>query len=64
LSESVPGKSEAELATRAFVDSLMDIYQNLDREKLHEEISRCVEGAVAAADTSEESGEEADGEEE
>ena len=58
MSESTPGRSETELATEAFVDSLMGIHPNLGREDLYGKIHGCVQDTVT--DTEEES----DGEEE
>ena len=60
MSESIPGKSDTELAIEAFVDSVEEIHPNLDREEFHDAISRCVDEALDSAD----GGEESDGEEE
>ncbi len=56
--ESIPGKSETELSTEAFVDSIMGIHPNLDREKFHAEISNCVQDALSSAGSGEESDDE------
>ncbi len=60
MSESMPGKSETELSTEAFVDSMMGIHPNLDREKFHDEISKCVQDALSSASPGEESEDESD----
>ena len=57
-SEYIPGgKSEEELAVDAFVDSMMEIYPNLDREEFRETINGCVRDAVGT-ENGEEEGEE------
>ena len=58
--QSIPGKSETELSTEAFVDSMMGIHPNLDREKFHAEISNCVQDALSSAGSGEESENESD----
>ncbi len=58
--QSIPGKSETELSTEAFVDSMMGIHPNLDREKFHAEISNCVQAALSSAGSGEESENESD----
>ena len=58
--ESIPGKSETELSTKAFVDSMKGIHPNLDREKFHAEISHCVQDALSSAGSGEESENESD----
>ena len=60
MSESTPGKSETELSTEAFVESMMGIHPDLDREKFHDEISKCVQDALSAAGSGEESEDESD----
>ncbi len=60
MSESTPGKSETELSTEAFVDSIMGIHPDLDREKFHDEISKCVQDALSSAGSGEESEDESD----
>jgi len=60
MSEGIPGKSETELSTEAFVDSMMGIHPDLDREKFHDEISKCVQDALSAAGSGEESEDESD----
>lgn len=51
----VPGKSDAELAIESFVDRMMEIYPNLDREEFRGAISGCVQDAVSTADGEDES---------
>jgi hypothetical protein len=58
--ESIPGKSETEISTEVFVDSMMELHPNIDREKLHAEISDCVQDALSSAGSGEESGNESD----
>ncbi len=58
MSEGVPGKTETELSTEAFVDSMMGIHPDLDREKFHDEISKCVQDALSAVGSGEESEDE------
>ena len=60
MSESIPGRSDTELAIEAFVDSIEEIHPNLDREEFRDAISTCVHEALDSAG----SGEESDGEEE
>ena len=58
-SEHMPGgKSEEELAIDAFVDSMMEIYPDLDREEFREAINGCVRDAVGTENGEEEEGEE------
>ena len=57
VSESIPGKSDTELAIEAFVDSMEEIHPNLDREEFRDAVSTCVHDALGSA------GEESDGEE-
>lgn len=61
MSDSVPGKSQTEIVIETFVDRLMEIHPNLDRERLQESMSGCVHDSVSAADTGE--GSEEDSEE-
>ncbi len=58
MSESIPGRSDTELAIEAFVDSMEEIHPNLDREEFHNAISRCVQDAMPADDEEESDGEE------
>ena len=60
MSESVPGRSDTELAIEAFVDSIEEIHPNLDREEFRDAISTCVHDALDSADGEQES----DGEDE
>ncbi len=60
MSESIPGKNETELSTEAFVDSMMGIHPDLDRETFHDEISKCVQDALSAAGSGEESEDQSD----
>ena len=60
MSEGIPGKSETELSTEAFVESMMGIHPDLDREKFHDEISKCVQDALSSAGSGEESEDESD----
>ena len=60
VSESIPGKSDTELAIEAFVDSIEELHPNLDREEFRDAISTCVHDALNSAD----GGEETDGEDE
>ena len=53
--DHLPGKSEEELAVESFVDSIMEIHPNLDREQFHNAISERVQEFV-----SEEEGDEDD----
>ncbi len=61
MSESVPGKSDTDLAIEAFVDSMEEIHPNLDREEFRDAIDRCVREALDSEDGGEESEEESDG---
>ena len=58
MSDGIPGKSETELSTEAFVESMMGIHPDLDRERFHDEISKCVQDALSAAGSGEESEDE------
>ena len=58
--DHLPGKSEEELAVQSFVDSIMEVHPNLDREQFHNAISERVQEFVSG----EEEGDEEDGEEE
>lgn len=60
MSDSVPGKSQTEIVVETFVDRLMEVHPNLDRETLHESVSSCVHDAVSSADSGEESDENSD----
>jgi len=60
VSDSGPGKSQTEIVIETFVDRLMEIHPNLDRERLHESMSGCVHDSVSAADTEEGSGEDSE----
>ncbi|MDQ3303534.1 MAG: hypothetical protein M3518_09340 [Actinomycetota bacterium] len=60
MSEGIPGKSETELSTEAFVESMTGIHPDLDRERFHDEISKCVQDALSAAGSGEESEDESD----
>jgi hypothetical protein len=55
VSESIPGKSDTELAIEAFVDSIEEIHPNLDREEFRDAISTCVHDALDSANGEEES---------
>ncbi len=57
-SEHLPASSEEELATEAFVDRIVDIHPNLDREELYETINEYVRDAVKAVEDEEESEDE------
>lgn len=57
------GKSETELAIETFVDRMMDIHSDLDRQEFHDKISGCVQEATTAAEDGE-GEEESDSEEE
>lgn len=61
MSDSVPAKNQTEIVIETFVDRLMEIHPNLDRESLHESMSGCVHDSVSAAGTGE--GSEEDSEE-
>jgi hypothetical protein len=65
VSESIPGKSDTELAIESFVDSIEEIHPNLDREEFRDAVDGCVREALDSAGDGEESDdeEEADGEE-
>ena len=60
MSESIPGKSDTELAIESFVDSIKEIHPDLDREEFRDTVSRCVHEAIDSVGD----GEESDGEEE
>ena len=60
MSESIPGRSDTELAIEAFVDSIEEIHPSLDREEFRDAVSTCVHDALASTDGEEES----DGEDE
>ncbi len=66
MSDSIPGKSDTELSIEAFVDSMMEIHPDLDREAFRETITTCVHDAVDSANGGEESeeGEEPDSDKE
>ena len=55
VSESIPGRSDTELAIEAFVDSIEEIHPNLDREEFRDAISTCVHDALDSAGDEEES---------
>ena len=55
MSEETYGRSETEMATEAFVDRMMDLYPNLDREEFHEAISECVQNTLPAEEDEERS---------
>ena len=55
VSESIPGRSDTELAIEAFVDSIEEIHPNLDREEFRDTISTCVHDALDSAGDEEES---------
>ncbi|HLL57004.1 MAG TPA: hypothetical protein VK359_03675 [Rubrobacteraceae bacterium] len=55
MSESIPGRSDTELAIEAFVDSIEEIHPNLDREEFRDAVSTCVHDALDSADGKEES---------
>lgn len=53
-SEHLPaGKTNTELAIESFVDKMMEIHPDLDREEFHDAISGCVNEAVPSADEGE-----------
>ena len=66
MSESIPGRSDTELAIEAFVDSIEEIHPNLDREEFRDAISTCVHDALDSAGGEEETDgeDESDGKEE
>ena len=66
MSEPIPGKSQTELAIESFVDSIEEIYPDLDREEFRDAVERCVREAVDSAGNREESedGEESEDEDE
>jgi len=66
VSESIPGRSDTELAIEAFVDSIEEIHPNLDREEFRDAVSTCVHDALDSAGGEEETDgeDESDGKEE
>lgn len=54
MSESIPGRSDTELAIEAFVDSIEEIHPNLDREEFRDAVSTCVHDALDSAGGKEE----------
>ena len=60
MPESIPGRSDTELAIEAFVGSIEEIHPNIDREEFRDAISACVHDALDSAGGEEES----DGEDE
>ncbi len=53
-SEHLPaGKTNTELAIESFVDKMMEIHPDLEREEFHDAISECVNEAVPSADEGE-----------
>ena len=54
MSESIPGRSDTELAIEAFVDSIEEIHPNLDREEFRDVVSTCVHDALDSAGGKEE----------
>ena len=55
MSDSIPGKSDTELSIEAFVDSMLEIHPDLDREEFRDAVSTCVHDALDSADGKEES---------
>ena len=64
VSESIPGRSDTELAIEAFVDSIEEIHPNLDREEFRDAISTCVHDALDSAGGKEDSDGEDDSDDE
>jgi hypothetical protein len=62
--ESIPGRSDTELAIEAFVDSIEEIHPNIDREEFRDAISTCVHDALDSAGGEEESDGEDDSDDE
>ncbi len=62
--ESIPGRSDTELAIEAFVDSIEEIHPNIDREEFRDAISTCVHDAIDSAGGEEESDGEDDSDDE
>ena len=62
MSDSIPGKSDTELSIEAFVDSMLEIHPNLDREEFRDTITTCVHDALGSVNGEEEpeEGEESD----
>ena len=62
MSDSIPGKSDTELSIEAFVDSMLEIHPDLDREEFRDTITTCVHDALGAVNGEEEpeEGEESD----
>ena len=53
-SEHLPaGKTNTELAIESFVDKMIEIHPDLDREEFHDAISGCVNEAVPSTDEGE-----------
>ena len=62
MSDSIPGKSDTELSIEAFVDSMLEIHPDLDREEFRDTITTCVHDALDSVNGEEEpeEGEESD----
>jgi uncharacterized protein YjbJ (UPF0337 family) len=54
-------KSDAELAIDAFVDDMLNIHPNLDREEFREQVNACVQGYLPDEDEGAEEEEEEKG---
>jgi hypothetical protein len=56
VSEEPYGKSQTEMAVETFVDRVMEIHPNLDREEFNKAIQECVQNVVPAEEEGEASG--------
>ncbi len=55
MSDSIPGKSDTQLSIEAFVDSMLEIHPDLDREEFHDTKTTCVHDALGSVNGREES---------